>query len=168
MTPEQRKEEISKAYLHAVAAQCGYAVGKWSQDHGCLDVTVGAAASVGTGHLARPKVDIQLKATTRQDLEHEGFISWVLDIDHYDALRAPAHVPHLLVVLLLPEDIDDSVEHTAEQLVLRRCAYWVRMTGMEEAEPGQKTKTVRLPKDQLFSPDALTSIMEKISRGEQP
>ena len=83
--------------------------------------------------VARPKVDIQLKATSQQALEHDEYVSWTLKIDHYDALRAPAHVPHLLVVLLLPENVDESVEHTVEQLVIRRCAYWVKMTGMDAA-----------------------------------
>lgn len=35
MTPEQQKEEISKAYVHAVAARSGFAAGLWSQ---ALDV----------------------------------------------------------------------------------------------------------------------------------
>jgi hypothetical protein len=60
MTPEQQQEEISKAYLHAVAAQCGFTVASWSQDHGGIDATVGAASTVGAGHVSRPKVDIQL------------------------------------------------------------------------------------------------------------
>lgn len=165
MTPQQRQEEISKAYLHAVAAKCGFAVAGWSQDHGCLDATVGAAATVGTGHLVRPKVDIQLKATGQQGVEHDDYISWTLHIDHYNSLRAPARTPHLLVVLLLPDDVEQSVEHTAEQLVLRRCAYWVNMTGMAPAPAKNQSKTVHLPKSQLFSPAALTTILETISQG---
>lgn len=165
MTPEQRQEEISKAYLHAVAAKCGFAVANWTQDHGCLDATVGAATTVGTGHLVRPKVDIQLKATRQARVEKAEHVSWPLEIDHYDRLRSEAQCPHLLVILLLPDDVEQSIEHTAEQLVLRRCAYWVNMTGMPPAD-GQKNKTVRLPKAQLFSPAALQVILEKVSRGE--
>jgi hypothetical protein len=37
MTPEQHKEEISKAYLYAVAARCAFKVGTWTQDSGGLD-----------------------------------------------------------------------------------------------------------------------------------
>lgn len=88
-------------------------------------------------------------------------------IGHYNQLVAEALVPHLLVILLLPPKLVDSVEHTAEQLVLRRCAYWVTMTGMEAAPEGQQSKTVHLPKSQPFSPDALLGILEKVSRGER-
>jgi len=163
MTPEQQKEEVSKAYLHAIAAVCGYSVGSWTQDHGGIDATVGAPSTVGSGHLSRPKVDIQLKASARKDLERPDYISWQLDIAHYDSLRAPAATPHILVVLLLPEDIGQAVEHTVQQLMIRRCAYWVKMTGMAAAT--DKSKSVRIPKLNVFSPDALRDILTKISQG---
>jgi hypothetical protein len=161
VTPEQLQEEISKAYLHAVAAKCGYAVGNWTQDHGCVDTTVAAATSLGTGTHVRPKVDVQLKATRQQDVEHDTFVSWQLEADHYEQLRAPAQLPHLLVVLLLPNDIRDSVEHTVDQLVIRRCAYWVKMTGMPAIATA--SKTVRLPKTQVFSPTQLEKILTAVS-----
>ncbi len=166
MTPNQRQEEISKAYLHAVAAQCGFAVGQWSQDHGCVDVTVGAPHTVGTGFLARPKIDVQLKATTQAGLEHDDFVSWSLDIDHYDSLRMDASVPHLLVVLLLPSNVDEAVEHTVDHLLIRRCAYWVNMTGQPPAKSGAGSHTVPLPKSQVFSPTALRDILETVSKGD--
>ncbi len=166
MTPEQRQEEISKAYLHAVAAHCGYAVGSWTQDHGGLDATIGAARPVGAGYLAKPKVDVQLKATRRADVEHEDFISWQLEGPHYDGLVAEATAPHLLVVLLLPHDIEQAIEHTVEHLLIRRCAYWKTMTGT--AARSVADPTVRLPKSQQFSPETLRSIMEYASRGLRP
>ena len=163
MTPEQQKEEISKAYLHAVAAACGYSVGTWTQDHGGIDATVGAASTVGTGHLARPKVDIQLKASSRKDLEFYGYIAWQLELDHYDSLRAAAAIPHILVVLLLPQDIGQAVEHTIQQIMIRRCAYWVKMTGMEPATGD--SKSVHIPKRNIFAPDSLREILTKVSQG---
>lgn len=166
MTPEQRQEEISKAYLHAVAAHCGYAVGSWSQDHGGLDATIGAARPVGSGYLAKPKVDVQLKATHRREVEHHDFISWQLEGPHYDGLVAQATAPHLLVILLLPSDVDQAIEHTVNHILIRRCAYWVTMTGMPARSVADPT--VRLPKSQQFSPAALRGIMEQISRGNRP
>ena len=166
MTPEQRQEEISKAYLHAVAAHCGYAVGSWSQDHGGLDTTIGAAGPVGAGYLAKPKVDVQLKATHRADVEHEEFISWQLEGPHYDNLVAEASAPHLLVVLLLPQHIDQAIEHTVTHLLIRRCAYWRTMTGMDARSVA--APTVRLPKSQPFSPQTLHAIMECASQGRRP
>ncbi len=167
MTPKQRQEEISKAYLHAVAAKSGFAVGSWSQDHGGVDTTVGAAATVEAGHLARPKVDVQLKATTQQHLERGEYLSWQLDIEHYDSLRAAATLPHLLVVLLLPEDVEDSVEHTA---AARGPPLW--LLGEHDWDGGRSPRAEdpdrAAPKTQMFSPDALNEILEKVSKGEMP
>jgi hypothetical protein len=164
MTPEQGQEEVSKAYVHAVAARCGFAIASWSQDHGGIDTTISAAAALGSGTLARPKVDLQLKATTQQGKVHAEYVSWTLAMPHYDALRAePAMCPHLLVVLVLPDDFDDSVEHTVEHLIVRRCAYWVKMTGMPPATGA--SQTVRVPLGQVLSPAGLQDILTRISEG---
>lgn len=122
MTPEQQKEELSKAYIHAVAARCGFAVGHWSQDHGGVDTTIGAGGAPAPGGLSRPKIDIQLKCTSRTDVLKVDHLVWTLDRAHYDGLRARSHQPHLLVVLMLPEREEEWVEHTLDRLILRRCA----------------------------------------------
>ncbi|MGM0575279.1 MAG: DUF4365 domain-containing protein [Myxococcota bacterium] len=166
MTPEQRKEEVSKAYVHAVAARCGFAIGEWSQDHGCVDVTIGAAHPVGSGVLAGPKVDVQLKATSRDDVLREDRIAWQLERGHYDHLRAERTVPIVFVVLLLPEDEDEWIEHSVEQLILRRCAYWVSLYGAPPADG--ETKVVSVPLSNVFGPKGLEAILEMVSKGETP
>ncbi len=52
MTPNRQREEISKAYVAAVAARCGFKLGEWSQDDGCLDSTIAAAGVLGGGTLS--------------------------------------------------------------------------------------------------------------------
>jgi hypothetical protein len=163
MTPSQRQEEISKAYVHAVAAACGFAVGHWSQDHGGVDTTISADRALGQGPYSKPKVDLQLKATT-QDVLRADHLVWSLDIAHYDKLRAVAQTPHLLVVLVLPEAADDSISHTIDALIIRKCAYWVNMTGMPEVT-GQASKTVHIPRAQVLSPEGLTQILTRVSEG---
>lgn len=168
MTPNQQREELSKAYVTAVVAQCGFKLGHWSQDDDCLDVTVGAAGPVGLGTLKSPKIDIQLKSTTDQSHDLGTQISWSLKRAHYDILRDPmVCTPKVLVILMLPERIETSVEHTADQLVLRRCAYWVSLVGEPAIDDGtKKYHTVYLPKSNVFSPDALRKLLEKISAEE--
>lgn len=163
MTPNQQQEEIAKAYVHAVAAACGFAVGHWSQDHGCIDVTISADRVLGQGPYSKPKVDLQLKATTLEVVK-EDHVVWSLEVAHYDKLRANARVPHLLVVLALPDDARDGVRHTVDALIIRKCAYWVNMTGMV-AVTGQVSKTVHIPREQVFSPEGLMEILTRVSEG---
>ena len=57
--------------------------------------------------------------------------------------------------------------HTPEQLLIRRCAWWKKMSGEEWTGPEDAdTTTVRLPTDQMFGPDALEEILAKVSRDE--
>lgn len=166
MTPEQQKEEISKAYLQAVAARCGLTVASWSQDGGVVDATIKADEPIGGGAFANAMVHVQLKCTARQDVLHDDFVSWLLEREHYDKLRRRCAVPHLLVVLLLPPQTDKWIEHTPEQIIVRRCAWWVKMTDMRSDERDTAKVTVRLPRSQPFSPDQLLEMMGKLSRGE--
>jgi hypothetical protein len=137
MTPKQQREEISKAYVHAVAARCGYKVGTWSQDAGCIDVSIAASGILGAGIHSDPQLDLQLKAT--DDPRHvlrDGRVTFTLPRAHYDRLVAPRSIPKVLVVLVLPEDASLWVSHTAEQLVLRRCAWWRRMASRTTTSRG--------------------------------
>ena len=79
MTPEQQQEEISRAYVHAVAARYGFKIGSWSVDDDCLDITIGCAGALGGGTIASPKIDLQLKCTTQQHLIKKTYVSWQLE-----------------------------------------------------------------------------------------
>ena len=164
MTPEQRQEELSRAYLHAVAAQCGFALGSWTQDQSCIDVTVGAAGVLGGGSLADPKLDLQLKCTANQSLIREDHVALQVVRRQYERLIARSYVPKMLVVLVLPEQEGEWVVHSAEQLMLRRCAYYRVTTGL----PGITTDStvVHVPLANEFSPTALTTLLGRLSRGE--
>ena len=164
MTPEQRKEELSRAYVHAVAARCGFAVGSWSQDQGCVDVSIGAGSALGGGTLEDPRLDLQLKCTSDVRHQTEDHIVWKLSRVHYDKLRARSSIPKLLVVLVLPGTEPEWMEHSPEALVIRRCAYWLSMVGMPPITT--ESKVVHLPRTHVFSPEQLRSMMERVSRGE--
>ena len=74
---------------------------------------------------------------------------------------APASSPRVLVVLILPSDDKRWIEHSVQRLLIRRCAYWLKMTGLPTSS--KAFKTVRLPKTNVFSPDALLAMMTTIS-----
>jgi hypothetical protein len=165
MTPNQQREELSKAYLAAVAARCGYKLANWSQDDDCLDVTIGAPSIVGA--VAGPKIDVQLKCTSDPARDHKDHITWSLARAHYDRLRAESLVPIILVVVVLPEDDDLWLTHSPDELTLRRCGYWTSLFGAQDFPEGQDSWTVRVSKDNVFSPATLSLLMER-SRAREP
>lgn len=166
VTPNQQREELSKAYVAAVAARCGFKLGTWSRDDDCLDVTIGAAGVLGGGTLAGPKLDLQLKASNDPSHDHPEHVSWSLSRAHYDILRGNAFVSRILVVLVLPAESAEWVHHSADSLILRRCAYWESLRGRGPIEGTQDSTSIRIPKSNVFSPSALERLMEKVSREE--
>jgi hypothetical protein len=161
MTPNQQREELSKAYVAAVATRCGYMLANWSQDDDCLDVTIGAPSIAGIGSVAGPKIDIQLKCTSDVAHDRVDHVAWSLRRAHHERLRAESLVPIILVVVVLPEDDAQWLTHSSEQLILRRCAYWTSLLGDADFAEGQDSWTVRIPKDNVFSPVTLRELMHR-------
>lgn len=155
-----RKEGLSRAYVQAVAAAAGYTLADQNPDRDGVDVQVRAGGEM------RPSLDIQLKATVRlvQDGAHWRF---PLPKRNYDLLRERTMVPRVLVVLDLSEDEERWLSVSAHELVMRRCAYWVAITGAPESE-NIRTVTVSIPTANRLDVAALKNLMDRARNGALP
>jgi hypothetical protein len=165
MNINDRKEQFSNAYIRAVAAVAGFACYKPKPDIDSVDwclATVG-----GKGTTRSPKVELQLKCTSRE-LFDDVCIKFPLKIKNYDELRFGNYqVPRILVVVAVPDDIADWLLHSEEELALRNCGYWVSLRAMDQSD-NLETVTVHVPRAQQFTVDALTQMMERIGNGGHP
>ncbi len=165
MTENEQKEQLSVAYVHAVAARAGYACQVIHIDDDSIDVQLAARGRVHNKAVLRsPKIDIQLKATAKPVLR-ANHLSIVLPLKNYNDLREESLVPRLLVVLLLPEEEDRWLVQTEDEMISRRCAYWSTLLGKPETE-NVDSVTVHLPRNQQFTVAGLRELMEKVSRRE--
>ena len=165
MTENEQKQQLSFAYVHAVAARAGLACDRPTVDDDSVDLVIGASGLVNGRSLIRsPRVELQLKATS-QDILHEDHLAFPLPIKNYNDLRGETLVPRALVVLHLPADPRDWLEQSEDALIARRCAYWVSLQGLPEPRSRQ-TVTVRLPRTNLFTVENLQAIMDRLSRRE--
>jgi hypothetical protein len=71
------------------------------------------------------------------------------------------------VIVLVPERVTDWIKQTEEELCLRYCAYWVSLRGMPDTT-NTTNVTIEIPRSNQFTPDALQTIMQRISFGELP
>jgi hypothetical protein len=160
MDVNQRKEQFSNAYLHAVAAVAGFATAKPSVDDDSVDWTISARR--GAGAYTAPKLDVQLKCTHVTDLT-ATHLRYALKVKNYtDLIDTRLLVPRIMVCVLVPENQADWCVQTENDLVMRRCGYWLSLRG-EPATVNIDTVTVNLPRAQLFTPDAVTNLMNRIS-----
>lgn len=153
-----REEALSRAYVAAVAASAGYTLAVQDFDRDGVDVQVRAGGAM------RPSLDVQLKATVQLGEGREDEFRYPLRRQNYDLLREQTLVPRILVVLDLPGDESRWVSISAEELVMRRCAYWANIKGFPETT-NKETVTVAIKKQNRFDIESLRELMDRARTG---
>src|ERR1041385_5016620 len=157
----EQMQQLSFAYVHAVASKAGYACQETRVDDDSVDLTISARGLVGDKAILRsPKLDLQVKSTC--GLWRTALIPFRLGMENYNDLRGDTHVPRLLVVLALPEKRSQWIEQTEDEMISRRCAYWVSLHGARDVS--KSSITVYIPRTNQFTAAALRSLMRKIAR----
>jgi hypothetical protein len=97
------ESELSYAYLHAVASRAGFictCTDRHSDEAG-VDAVIRVVGQLAVDSVFTSfTVDVQLKATSVEPVEHNGRYSYSLGLKNYNELRSTtAAGPQLLVVL---------------------------------------------------------------------
>lgn len=163
--------ELSYGYLHAVASKAGMSCRESNrhEDNNGIDAQLTAwLPYVDDDALTEVDLKVQLKATVGVPHDDGANLEYRLrGQNRYNDLRSETlNVARILVVLFLPDDEAHWLEHTVDQLVLRRCAYWQSLRGAP-AISGDSA-TVKIPKTQIFSPKTVLEIAMRLSRGDIP
>lgn len=164
MDLSQQKEKFSDAYLQAVAAAAGYSLAKPNTDDDSIDWILQARNAENTSR--RPRMEVQLKCSAQKIIK-ANILRFPLELKNYNDLR-DAHVftPRILIVVTVPEAVEEWLLQNEQEMILRCCAYWVSLHGMPETE-NKKTVTIELPRNNILTPDALKQMMQQINNGEK-
>jgi len=163
-----QKEQFSNAFLYAVASKTGYSLYKPSVDDDSVDWGIKGYRRSGVPKL--PQLELQLKCTAQSSLLQGDHLKFDLKIKNYDDLRATQNelcVPRILVVVLVPDDVDKWLTQSENELIMYRCAYWVSLSG-KPFVTNKGTVRVTLPRINLFTVDALECLMTNIGQGVWP
>lgn len=164
MAPTDHKDLFAQAYVRAVAAVAGYIPGGPELDRESCDIQL---SSAGGFPGMPPRLEVQIKGTKEQP--EAGELVYDLKQKNYDDLRyQPVMVPRLLVVVTIPGDDRQAwMTQSEEQLVMRRCGFWLSLRGRQAS--GNDTKTrIQIPTNQRFDVAALQVLMNGISNGIFP
>ena len=153
-----REEALSRAYVQAIAAGAGYLVRTANFDRDGVDVQINAGGAM------RPSIGLQLKATIDLGSASDGVFRFPLKRRNYDLLRMPTQTPRLLVVLDLPKDERDWLRVTAEELTLKRCAFWSSLAGFPDTENSDSI-TISIRNDHQFDVAGLRALMNQSRTG---
>jgi len=158
------KEEINLAYVLAIAATKAFSTEITRVDADSVDANIcyNGYLVPNESTLYSPEIKLQLKATSSANIIGNN-IHFPLPIKNYNDLRARSATPRLLVVLCLPSLQDDWLVHSAEELIIKECAYFLNLNGFPDSTNETKV-TVHVPLANIFSPDSLYELMLRTSK----
>lgn len=158
----QQQEQFSIAYVHSIASAAGYGVEGIRVDVDSVDLMI---TQYGQDDIF-PEIDVlqvQLKCTYAHKPKADG-IHFPLKLKNYDDLRRNCHNPRILVVVYVPNTVDDWLSHSDDSLALRHSAYWVSLRN----SPAVTTDTPTVVAPNKFTVDALKQIMNLLVKGLRP
>ena len=159
LTDNDRKAELSFAYLAALAAKAGDTCQLGPQpDMDSIDATIRSGDSM------RTQFDVQLKATSTPNRQKDG-LHFRLSRKNYNDLTTARMTPLILLVLELPSDEAEWLECSVEYLTMRRCGWWASLSEPEPTDAG--SKTIVIPTAQRFGRSGIAPLMARL-RGQNP
>lgn len=159
MVDTNMMERFSLAYLEAVASQAGCWIADPRIDRNSVDgVLMGEVNGLPSAF------GFQAKATS-QDILRGDHLNFRLPIGDYNHLKLPARFQRILIVLRMPNETEDWLNQTDEELCMRHCAYWSSLIDESEV-PNTSNIRVHIPLTNMFNSESLTGLMNKAAAGE--
>lgn len=163
MNSEIYKEDLSISYLRAIAAKAEIDLNVNRRDTESRDVNLSKIIFTDKGEF-NSELNIQLKATSsKSQYRDEGdSIVYKLKVKNYNDLCRKNTTPIILGLLILPEDKEEWVKQTAEDLTMKKCMYWISLIG-EQTSNNSNTCDVKIPKTNIITEDTLNALLVKIA-----
>lgn len=115
--------------------------------------------------MRNPMIQLQLKCTAVATVAGEA-IKFPLPVKNYDDLRqSDVIVPRYLVVMRVPPDDGDWIQHNPDHMALLNDCYWASIRD-RPATPNTTTVTVDVPLSQRLTTECLRDLLSKASNGE--
>lgn len=166
-TTQHIEEELSRAYIQAVAAKAGtnLALRERSHDY-TIDGTFHQVSVLDDRlHESGFSLHFQLKASRNVQISRTHAV-FDLDVDTYNYLVARADKRNaeraILAVFAMPKRERDWLSLSETRLVLKKCCYWLELKGVLSIN--KATRRVKLPRTQLLTPDAVVAMLDAIER----
>jgi hypothetical protein len=157
-------EKVQEAQFRASAAAAGCTIAKPEPDDG-MDWIV-SHKHANHSLFRQVSIEVQLKSTSKIGPPLGNEFPFALDSDTFDRLTEPTIWPRVLIVCVLPPNIEDWVcaNQIEDIFQLRHLSYWRSLHGMTPT--GRTQSTVQIPTSQVFDDVALCNIMQRVGKEE--
>ena len=163
------KEDISISYISALCSFAGIAYEIVRHDDDGTDGTLRKRVLLDNNRKYDAELRIQLKCTSAlsQYTDCGDVLTYKLKVKNYNDLCLPSTTPIILGLLVLPENEEEWLLWSEEELLIKGCMYWAEFSGSSESE-NTSSITVSIDKKQVLNVETLNQILEKIAREEWP
>jgi len=170
MTNNQIKEAISASYVRTIANRRGYKTSTRELDHGVdmdlIEMTIrvqnGSQRYIESGR----EIKVQLKATTERGITRGGnVIRYPLESKTFNDLvdrRQRGTIPLVLILFILPEEENDWVLCDANNLVIKKHAYWYIPSDTDAETPNNTSITIEIPESQTIDLDTIEQLFSQL------
>ncbi|MEA2075612.1 MAG: DUF4365 domain-containing protein [Euryarchaeota archaeon] len=168
LTRQHCQEDLSCAYISAVAAKAGFNCGRPGfHDYG-FDLLINGV-DVLEGKMVSSPYMLRISAKASQNFIDAGrHIKYDLNVDDYNLLIETNYgIPVILVLYCMPSNENEWLSVYEDATTLRYCGYWKSLRGLPKSA-NEETKRIEIPKDQIFNESSLISIMSRIETGGYP
>lgn len=158
------KEDLSICYLKTIATINGIALERIEHDEDSIDVVIKKLIYLHNGGKFNSQISVQLKTTSSVSQYNIGNteISYLLKAKNYNDLCAPASMPSMLALLILPENEDEWIAWNPEELMIKGKMFWVSFQGNEETK-NVGNITVKIPKENVLNVTTISTLIEKVA-----
>ncbi|MFE1289125.1 DUF4365 domain-containing protein [Streptomyces sp. NPDC058751] len=145
-----QQEQISLAYLSAVATRAGVTTAHWNVDKDAVDITLKRR-----GLLA----EFQMKCSYSPTLLSDGeTYAYDLDVRAYDILRdRERSAAGYLGLVVVPRNLDEWLVHDEESLLMRCTGFYARIQNCPHVS-NEGTTRIHIPKKQRIDAAGLDSV----------
>lgn len=169
ITTQHIEEDLSRAYIQAVAAKAGLnlALRDRSHDYGIDGTFHQVSYRNGKREESGFSLDFQLKSSINATIDDQH-VSYDLDVKAFNSLVERAErkntSPTILILLVLPKDQEDWIALSEDQLILKKCCYWTTITGA--TTPNKKSQCIKILRSNLLTPENVILLIQAIENGE--
>ncbi|MEV5541770.1 DUF4365 domain-containing protein [Saccharopolyspora shandongensis] len=160
------QEQFSLGFVRMVAAAARCSVKYHETDYDGVDITIASSAEYEKYY--GPEFELQVKCTTQAWRLDDSHLSWRLKEKPFRKLTSPKrYLPAYLGVLVVPSEPELWLDQDDARLITKSRMYWQRAAELGTVDDGAGSKSVKLPRSNLFTAAQLLGIMRDIGeRGD--
>lgn len=160
-----RMEMFNKAFIRALAASCGLNTSEPEVDNDSIDIEISAKYPAENGKVSRPRICVQLKATSTLEVKH-GLVKFDLSRKNYQDLQINDSDPRYLFVLDLSQKCTSWIKHKRKFTAFKSHCYWVSLKNLDQIPDDQGTKRISIPISQRLTVFSLPLLLNAARTGD--